>query len=244
MFTTKKQVVDFYKEKLRTNKAWVIKGLSVIYNYQLEVEQESKDAKFHNGVGFSALDAEILSSFHEQYEKRKNLSEKQFEWQKEKYEEEQNKPVVKVDSKTGRTTVYDPKTGKASVFNPDGSVAIGADGSGSDYTTNIDHVIEIGVKGKGKDKIIRSAEIDKASEILAGTKTIDYTDLTTEQQEQVDKQIRGDYPDNYTYYVRDASTGFLGLGIVGDRHESVIIVPKKQRRSTGTSSVVYDEDAY
>ena len=78
MFTTKKQVVDFYKEKLRTNKAWVIKGLSVIYNYQLEVEQESKDAKFHNGVGFSALDAEILSSFHEQYEKRKNLSEKQF----------------------------------------------------------------------------------------------------------------------------------------------------------------------
>lgn len=173
-----------------------------------------------------------------------DLSRDQFEWQKEKYEEEKNEPVVKVDAKTGRTTVYDPKTGKATVLNSDGSVAIGSDGSGSDYTTNIDHVIEIGVKGKGKDKIIRSAEIDKASEILAGTKTIDYTDLTTEQQEQVDKQIRGDYPDNYTYYVRDASTGFLGLGIVGDRHESVIIVPKKQRRSTGTSGVAYDEDAY
>lgn len=78
MFTSKKQIIDFYKEKLQTNKQWAIKGLAVIYNYQSEIEQESKDAKFHNGMGFTALDAGILSSFHEQYEKRKSLSEKQF----------------------------------------------------------------------------------------------------------------------------------------------------------------------
>jgi len=170
-----------------------------------------------------------------------NLSERQFNWQKEQYEEEKNQPIVKVDAKTGRTTRYDPKTGQSSVLNPDGSVAIGADGSGSDYTTTLDHVIEVGVKGNGKDKIVNSAKLEDAPALIQGTKLVDYVNLTDPQKNQVDKQIRGDSEDNYTYYVRDASRGFLGAGVIGDRHETVIIVPKKQRRTTGTSST--DDDA-
>lgn len=173
---------------------------------------------------------------------QQNLAEEQFKWQKEQYEEEKNKPVVKVDAKTGRTTVYDPKTGQSSVLNPDGSVAIGADGSGSDYTTTLDHVVEVGVKGNGKDKIVNSSKLEDAPELLKGTKLVDYVNLTNNQKAQVDKQIRGDSADNYTYYTRDASRGFLGAGIVGDRHETVIIVPKKQRRTTGVSSTD-EEDA-
>lgn len=175
-------------------------------------------------------------------ERQMKLQEDQFNWQKTQYEEEKNQPIVKVDAKTGRTTVYDPKTKQSSVYNLDGSVAVGADGSGSNYTTALDHVVEVGVKGNGKDKIVNSSKLEDAPELLKGTKLVDYVNLTDNQKAQVDKQIRGDSADNYTYYTRDASRGFLGAGVVGDRHETVIIVPKKQRRTTGVSSTNEEDE--
>lgn len=59
--------------------AAILRGLKVIYSLQTESEKETQSAQILNGVGFSGVDAEILTSFWEFYEKRGFLSKKQ--WQ-------------------------------------------------------------------------------------------------------------------------------------------------------------------
>ena len=75
--TTKKDRVSFIRNKLSTNRNWAIKGLVRIFNEQTIDEQATHTTRIHNGVGFNAVDAEILSSFVLQIKSGKSLSPKQ-----------------------------------------------------------------------------------------------------------------------------------------------------------------------
>lgn len=76
---------EVIQEKIRTNIAWTIRTLEVLYNRQTEDEREFNQTSHKNGMGFNGTDGELLSSFYVQLQrKRKNdpnalLSEKQLE---------------------------------------------------------------------------------------------------------------------------------------------------------------------
>ena len=65
------------KNQLATNPAWAIRALVKIYERQTADEQCSGITKEDNGVGFSGVDANILSSFATQVNNGRNLSPKQ-----------------------------------------------------------------------------------------------------------------------------------------------------------------------
>jgi len=74
---TKKAKVEFIREKLSTDLNWAIKGLVSVYALQTDDEQSSGYTKVNNGVGFSGVDSEILSSFAKQTIRGNVLSPKQ-----------------------------------------------------------------------------------------------------------------------------------------------------------------------
>ena len=55
----------------------VVRGMLRIYDLQTESEKVFGDTHAHNGVGFSGVDGEIMSSFVEFYNKANFLSYKQ-----------------------------------------------------------------------------------------------------------------------------------------------------------------------
>lgn len=55
----------------------VIRAIIVLYTFQTKAEQEIGETTQHNGVGFNGTDGGILSSFAEQLNKGRKLSEKQ-----------------------------------------------------------------------------------------------------------------------------------------------------------------------
>ena len=81
--TTIEWTKDVIKENLRTNVQWMIRCLEVLYLRQTEEEKNNMMTKYNNGMGFNGVDAEILTSFYNQIQKRKEyhksvlLSEKQ-----------------------------------------------------------------------------------------------------------------------------------------------------------------------
>lgn len=77
MKVTQSSVKSFLKNKLATDKAWALRGLVRIYERQTASEKSTQNTHELNGIGFSGCDAEILSSFAEQYGRRGDLSEKQ-----------------------------------------------------------------------------------------------------------------------------------------------------------------------
>ena len=74
---TKTARVAHIREQLATNERWALSGLLRIYSYQTESEQATLSTRDENGVGFNGVDAELLSSFAEQYKERGRLSPKQ-----------------------------------------------------------------------------------------------------------------------------------------------------------------------
>ena len=74
---TKKDRRAFIREKLTNDRRWAIRGLMVIYQAQTEDEKLTGHTREANGVGFTAFDDEILTSFAEQWMSKKFLSEKQ-----------------------------------------------------------------------------------------------------------------------------------------------------------------------
>jgi hypothetical protein len=74
---TQKRTREFLKEKLSKNPKWALKALVKIYEFQTAEEQENEHTYDHNGVGFTGVDGNILSSFAKQYLKYHKLSEKQ-----------------------------------------------------------------------------------------------------------------------------------------------------------------------
>ena len=74
---TKKGRINYLREKLANDIRWSVKGLLRVYENQTADEQNSGTTKYHNGIGFTGADADILSSFAEQVKKGRQLSEKQ-----------------------------------------------------------------------------------------------------------------------------------------------------------------------
>lgn len=62
---------------LETNDQAVARGIVAIFNNQTTAEQDSETTHVLNGIGFSAFDAEILSSFAKQVNAGRTLSAKQ-----------------------------------------------------------------------------------------------------------------------------------------------------------------------
>lgn len=70
MTKEEKAKIDHYKFMLLNDDRWTVRGLLAIYKFQTEDEKNSNTTKHENGVGFSGTDAEILSSFAQQAQKR------------------------------------------------------------------------------------------------------------------------------------------------------------------------------
>jgi len=74
---TKKALLAALKERLAQDDRWALRALTVVYRNQTADEQHAQQTIEHNGIGFSGPDAEILSSFAQQYQRRGSLSPKQ-----------------------------------------------------------------------------------------------------------------------------------------------------------------------
>ena len=74
---TKKDRIAFIRSQLQTNPAWAQRALIRIFDAQTLDEQNSSSTHEANGVGFTGADAYILTSFAEQLQKGRTLSEKQ-----------------------------------------------------------------------------------------------------------------------------------------------------------------------
>lgn len=74
---TKQATRDYVKKQLATNNLWATTALLKIFNFQTLEEQKYEVTKQNNGIGFTGVDAEILSSFAKQFSTKKYLSEKQ-----------------------------------------------------------------------------------------------------------------------------------------------------------------------
>lgn len=75
--TTKKAKIDFIRERLQCDSTWAIRGLVKVYDYQTESEKNIQATTDSNGVGFSGIDGDILSSYAEQVKKGRTMSQKQ-----------------------------------------------------------------------------------------------------------------------------------------------------------------------
>ena len=74
---SKKALVEQLRLRLVSNDRWALRALLGIYKNQIADEQ-TRDATLEcNGIGFTGPDAEILSSFARQYQRRGCLSPKQ-----------------------------------------------------------------------------------------------------------------------------------------------------------------------
>lgn len=62
-FATKQAREAFFRVKLGGSAPWANRALVLIYAYQTEAEKQVGQTTNLNGVGFSALDSKILSSF-------------------------------------------------------------------------------------------------------------------------------------------------------------------------------------
>ncbi len=69
--------VSFLKEKLASDWAWAERGLLAIYQKQTFDEQQARDVKWHNGVGFRPQDADFLTGMTKRVQQNQHLTEKQ-----------------------------------------------------------------------------------------------------------------------------------------------------------------------
>ncbi len=76
---TKTQIKGFVKLKLSTDPIWALRALIKIYEFQTRDEQKRGNTVYHNGVGFSGSDGEILTSIAKQYLKTNRVSQKQLD---------------------------------------------------------------------------------------------------------------------------------------------------------------------
>ena len=79
IFTMKhnSKVVEYVKQKLGTDTAWVTRAIVKLYELQTLDEKSSGQTSNLNGVVFNSTDSFILSSFAEQINKGRTLSVKQ-----------------------------------------------------------------------------------------------------------------------------------------------------------------------
>ena len=77
MKASQKKVRAYLQYMLSFYDGWAIKGLLRIYDNQTADEQSLQMTRHWNKIGFTAFDAEFLSSLAEQYRQFKALSPKQ-----------------------------------------------------------------------------------------------------------------------------------------------------------------------
>lgn len=70
-------MIEQLRQRLASDPRWALRALMRIYQNQTADEQSSERTIERNGVGFSGPDAEILTSFARQYQRRGSLSERQ-----------------------------------------------------------------------------------------------------------------------------------------------------------------------
>lgn len=78
MKITKKLRKDFIHKQLSSERIWARQALLLIYNYQTNEEKITQHTLVENGLGFTAFDCEILTSFAKQII-RKDLTKKQWD---------------------------------------------------------------------------------------------------------------------------------------------------------------------
>jgi hypothetical protein len=74
---TKNDLIENLRRRLASDPRWALRALLRIYQNQTADEQAKDAAIERNGIGFSGPDAEILSSFARQYQRRGPLSPRQ-----------------------------------------------------------------------------------------------------------------------------------------------------------------------
>jgi DUF438 domain-containing protein len=78
MKVTKKITLEFVRAQLRSNKVWAIKALVRIFKEnQTSQEQTLEATTVDNGIGFTGVDANFLSSLAKQYIEMGSLSDNQ-----------------------------------------------------------------------------------------------------------------------------------------------------------------------
>lgn len=74
---TKKRKIEFLKNKLSTDAGWARKAALRIFENQEKDEKDSQKTYYRNSLGFTAFDAEIMTSFCEAVRNGRRLSQKQ-----------------------------------------------------------------------------------------------------------------------------------------------------------------------
>ena len=69
--------VDTVKNLISTRKDAAIRALKLIYEKQTSSEQDAQSTIDNNGIGFNGVDAEILTSIYQFYQKNGYISPKQ-----------------------------------------------------------------------------------------------------------------------------------------------------------------------
>lgn len=72
------------KVLLERNDTAVCRGLVTLFNLQTQDERNDEHTKYHNGVGFTGVDAEFLTSLARQYQDRGFLTPKQIVYGRKK----------------------------------------------------------------------------------------------------------------------------------------------------------------
>jgi hypothetical protein len=80
MKINKTRLAEFVRHKLATDAQWALRALLLVYGLQTADEQNTGTTKEDNGVGFSGVDAEFLTSLAKQYTKHGRLSQNQTVW--------------------------------------------------------------------------------------------------------------------------------------------------------------------
>ena len=76
-YKSKKEIEMAIKAAITTERDRAIKAMLRIYEYQTEDEKACGTVDNLNGVVFAGTDAELLTSFCKQFERRKSLTDKQ-----------------------------------------------------------------------------------------------------------------------------------------------------------------------
>ena len=74
---TKVQIEKFLKEELSSNRAWALRALVRIYDFQTADEKISGGTYYINNVGFTGADGEFLTSLAKQWKEKNFLTVKQ-----------------------------------------------------------------------------------------------------------------------------------------------------------------------
>lgn len=74
---TKKAKIAFIRQQLESNPEWAKRALIRIYENQTVSEQQAGETVENNGIGFTGVDANILTSFAENIKQYGRLTAKQ-----------------------------------------------------------------------------------------------------------------------------------------------------------------------